>query len=143
MVFLKSRVGASMCKASFTGSEPFDSNPCINTNINHITLKQNPWVYVVFFERYLSWLYACNTPFHMSETPEQNRQHHFEETKYFLQRQVSFRVRLSFIKDVLHLSTYCIAFFFCKNVACYLRKDIVFRAIILKTLYKSFIKTWP
>ena len=41
---------------------------------------------------------------------------------------------------------YCIfpyiVFFFCKHVACYLRKHIVFRAIILKTIYKSFIKKW-
>ena len=41
-------------------------------------------MYVVVFEGYMSLLYACNMPFHMSETPEQNRQHHFEEIKYFL-----------------------------------------------------------
>ena len=39
---------------------------------------------VVFFGIYMSWLYACSTPFHTSETPEQNRRHQFEETKSFL-----------------------------------------------------------
>jgi hypothetical protein len=34
-------------------------------------MKWNPWVHVVFFERYMSWLYACNMPAHMGETPEQ------------------------------------------------------------------------
>ena len=40
------------------------------------------------------------------------------------------RVRLNFIKDVLHLSTYLI--FFCQSVACLFKENIVFRAIILK-----------
>ena len=64
-------------------------------------------MYVVVFEGYMPLLYACNMPFHMSKTHAQNRQHHFEEIKYFLQRLLSFRkmkVRLHFFKG-------CIAFF--------------------------------
>ena len=30
-------------------------------------MKQTPWVYGIFLERYRSWLYVCNMPFHMSE----------------------------------------------------------------------------
>jgi hypothetical protein len=57
----------------------------LNKGVNHLNLIQNHALIqkthyfeveplgvctVVFLERYMSWLFACNTPFHMFETPE-------------------------------------------------------------------------
>ena len=73
-------------------------------------------------------------PFHMSETPEQNRSHHVEEIESFLLRQLSFRK----MTVRLHLMKGCTASFHCcKNATSDFREYPVFKAFTLKKLSLS------
>jgi hypothetical protein len=84
MAFLKAGLVQVCARPPSPGSEPFYSKTMHKYKKLHNFEVEPLGVCSIFFERHMSWLYACNTLFYMVETLEQNNQHHFEEIKHFL-----------------------------------------------------------